>query len=61
MRGENFAFAFFNMLKSEMQHQYWVTKKTVQRRLGSKEDQCVVSSDAELDAKINLFSSISSR
>lgn len=46
------------MLKSEMQHQYWVTKKTVQRKLGSKEDECIVSSDAELDAKIELFKSI---
>lgn len=46
------------MLKSEMQHQYWVTKKTVQRKFGSKEDECIVSSDAELDAKIELFKSI---
>lgn len=41
-----------------MQHQYWVTKKTVQRKLGSKEDECIISSDAELDAKIELFKSI---
>ncbi|XP_059615953.1 islet cell autoantigen 1 [Phlebotomus argentipes] len=46
------------MLKSEMQHQYWVTKKTVQRKLGGKEDECVVSSDQELDTKIDLFKSI---
>lgn len=42
-----------------MQHQYWVTKKVVQRKLGGKEDECVVSSDAELDSKIELFKSIS--
>lgn len=48
------------MLKSEMQHQFWVTKKTVQRKLGSKEDQCVVNVDSELDLKIELFESISS-
>lgn len=47
------------MLKSEMQHQFWVTKKAFQRRLGTKEDECIVSSDAELDAKIELFKSIS--
>ena len=47
------------MLKSEMQHQFWVTKKAVQRKLGSKEDECIISSDAELDAKIELFKSIS--
>lgn len=42
-----------------MQHQYWVTKKTVLKKLGSKEDECIVSSDAELDAKLELFRSIS--
>lgn len=41
-----------------MQHQYWVTKKSVQRKLGRKEDECVISSDAELDAKLELFKSI---
>lgn len=42
-----------------MQHQFWVTKKCVLRKLGSKEDECVVSSDAELDAKLELFRSVS--
>lgn len=42
-----------------MQHQYWVTKKTVLRKFGGKEDECVISSDAELDAKLELFRSIS--
>ncbi|KAJ0178143.1 hypothetical protein K1T71_005966 [Dendrolimus kikuchii] len=42
-----------------MQHQYWVTKKTVLRKLGTKEDECIVASDAELDAKLELFRSIS--
>lgn len=42
-----------------MQHQYWVTKKSVLRKLGGKEDECVVASDAELDAKLELFRSIS--
>lgn len=46
------------MLKTEMQHQFWITKKTVQRKLGSKEDEHVISSDAELDAKIEIFKSI---
>ncbi|KAH8398764.1 hypothetical protein KR222_002971 [Zaprionus bogoriensis] len=47
------------MLKSEVQHQYWITKKVVQRKLGSKEDKHIISSDAELDAKIEVFKSIS--
>ncbi|GJQ71141.1 hypothetical protein Trydic_g1043 [Trypoxylus dichotomus] len=42
-----------------MQHQYWVTKKSVLRKLGGKEDECIVASDAELDAKLELFRSIS--
>lgn len=42
-----------------MQHQYWVTKKTVSRKFGGKEDECIIASDAELDAKLELFRSIS--
>lgn len=42
-----------------MRHQYWVTKKTVLKKLGTKEDECIVASDAELDAKLELFRSIS--
>ncbi|XP_060519250.1 islet cell autoantigen 1 [Cylas formicarius] len=41
-----------------MQQQYWVTKKSVLRKLGGKEDECIVSSDAELDAKLELFKSV---
>lgn len=41
-----------------MQHQFWVAKQTILRRLGKKEDDCVVASDAELDAKLELFLSI---
>ncbi|XP_022208210.2 islet cell autoantigen 1 [Drosophila obscura] len=47
------------MLKSEVQHQFWITKKAVQRKLGSKEDKHIISSDADLDAKIEVFKSIS--
>lgn len=43
---------------TKMQHQYWVTKQTVFRKLGKKEDECIVASDAELDAKLELFRSI---
>lgn len=41
-----------------MQQQYWLRKKAVQRRLGSKEDECIVSSDAELDSKLQIFKAI---
>lgn len=46
------------MLPNNMQHQYWVTKKSVLRKLGGKEDDCIISSDAELDAKLELFKSV---
>lgn len=47
------------MFKSDFQHQFWLTKKIVQRKLGDKEDDCVRESDARLDAKIELFRSLS--
>ena len=43
---------------NKMQHQFWVAKQTILRRIGKKEDDCVVASDAELDAKLELFLSI---
>ncbi|XP_026471723.1 islet cell autoantigen 1-like protein [Ctenocephalides felis] len=46
------------MFLMDIHHQYWVTKQTVLRKLGGKEDECIVASDAELDAKLELFRSI---
>lgn len=43
---------------TKMQHQFWVTKQALSRKLGKKEDECIVASDAELDAKLELFHSI---
>ncbi|OAD62082.1 Islet cell autoantigen 1 [Eufriesea mexicana] len=43
---------------TKMQHQFWVTKQALSRKLGKKEDDCIVASDAELDAKLELFRSI---
>ena len=36
-----------------------MTKSKVVRKLGKDEDECVVASDAELDAKLELYHSIS--
>lgn len=47
------------MFKSDFQHQFWLTKKIISRKLGDKEDECVKESDARLDAKIELFRSLS--
>lgn len=44
----------------QVQKQFWFTKSAVIRRLGKKEDEHVVASDAELDAKIELFKAIES-
>lgn len=43
---------------AKMQHQFWVTKQALSRKLGKKEDDCIIASDAELDAKLELFRSI---
>ncbi|KAG8225173.1 hypothetical protein J437_LFUL006698 [Ladona fulva] len=47
-----------NSTLTKMQHHFWVTKQTVFRKLGKKEDDCIVASDAELDAKLELFRSV---
>lgn len=43
---------------NKFQHQFWVTKQTVFRKLGKKEDEHIVASDSSLDAKLELFKSI---
>ena len=43
---------------NKMQHQFWVAKQTILRRIGKKEDECIIAADAELDAKLELFLSI---
>ena len=44
---------------NKLQYKYWVTKSKVVRKLGKDEDECVVASDGELDAKLELYNSIS--
>lgn len=43
---------------NKIQHKFWVTKQAVARKLGKDEDEHIVSSDSELDAKLTLFRSI---
>jgi hypothetical protein len=38
----------------KLQQQYWTTKQQVIKKLGKKEDEYVVMSDAELDAKLDV-------
>ncbi|KAL8183859.1 UNVERIFIED_CONTAM: Islet cell autoantigen 1-like protein [Gekko kuhli] len=39
---------------SKMQKKYWKTKQVLIKVTGKKEDEHVVASDAELDAKLEL-------
>ncbi|XP_062971950.1 islet cell autoantigen 1-like protein [Elgaria multicarinata webbii] len=43
---------------SKMQKRYWKTKQVLIKVTGKKEDEHVVASDAELDAKLEVFHSI---
>ncbi|KAM4626243.1 islet cell autoantigen 1-like protein isoform 1-T2 [Discoglossus pictus] len=45
---------------SRMQKKYWKTKQVLIKVTGKKEDEHVVASDAELDAKLTTFNSIQS-
>ncbi|CDW54602.1 Arfaptin domain containing protein [Trichuris trichiura] len=38
--------------------QYWTTRQTFRRRLGQKEDEYLVASDAELDMKVQVTKSL---
>ena len=38
----------------KMKETYWVTKQAVMKKLGKKEDEHIVASDSELDAKIEV-------
>ena len=43
---------------NKLQHKFWVTKQAVARKLGKNEDEHIIASDSELDAKLELFKSI---
>ncbi|NP_001337767.1 islet cell autoantigen 1 isoform i [Homo sapiens] len=43
---------------NKMQQKYWETKQAFIKATGKKEDEHVVASDADLDAKLELFHSI---
>jgi len=42
----------------KLQKQYWYTKQQVLKKLGKKEDEFVVASDADLDSKLELFAAV---
>ncbi|XP_059828588.1 islet cell autoantigen 1 isoform X2 [Hypanus sabinus] len=44
-----------NSVVNKMQQRYWKTKQTLIKVTGKKEDQHVIASDADLDAKLEVF------
>ncbi|KAL5005797.1 hypothetical protein ScPMuIL_016955 [Solemya velum] len=42
----------------KMKETYWTTKQAVMKKLGKKEDEHIVASDAALDAKLEVFQAI---
>jgi hypothetical protein len=44
---------------NRLQHKFWVTKQAVARKLGKDDDEGMAASDAELDAKLELFGAVS--
>lgn len=45
---------------ARMQKKFWKTKQVLIKATGKKEDECVVASDADLDAKLEFFRSVQS-
>ena len=41
----------------KMKETYWTTKQVVMRKLGKKEDDHIVASDAQLDSKLEVLTS----
>ncbi|XP_067125563.1 islet cell autoantigen 1 [Centruroides vittatus] len=41
-----------------MHEQYWATKQAIFKRLGKKNDDCIIASDSELDSKLELFQAV---
>ena len=39
---------------SKMQRQYWEAKQIFLKNVKKKEDECIVSADADLDAKLEV-------
>lgn len=42
----------------KLRSKYWTTKQMVMKKLGREEDEFVVASDADVDAKLELLSTI---
>lgn len=45
---------------SRVRQHYWTAKQAIQSKFGKKEDEHLVASDAEFDAKLAVFYSVKS-
>nr|CAB3255181.1 islet cell autoantigen 1-like [Phallusia mammillata] len=43
---------------NKLQRDFWTAKQVLRKKLGKSDDQCIVSSDSELDAKLDLFRTV---
>ncbi|KAJ8290642.1 hypothetical protein GJAV_G00015740 [Gymnothorax javanicus] len=55
---DRFALSQDSSVVNKFQQKYWKTKQTLIKVTGKKEDEHVVASDADLDAKLEVFHSI---
>jgi len=39
---------------NKLQRDYWTAKQVIRKKLGKADDQCIISSDSELDAKLDV-------
>uniref|UniRef100_A0A8C2XNS1 Islet cell autoantigen 1-like n=1 Tax=Cyclopterus lumpus TaxID=8103 RepID=A0A8C2XNS1_CYCLU len=50
--------AYDSSVMARMQKKFWKTKQVLIKATGKKEDEYVVASDADLDAKLEFFHSV---
>jgi len=43
---------------NKIQRDFWTAKQVIRKKLGKQDDDCIISSDSEIDAKLELFESI---
>ncbi|MFH4983334.1 hypothetical protein AB6A40_010043, partial [Gnathostoma spinigerum] len=57
---DRFADHFDESAMIRIRQNYWTAKQLIRTKLGKKEDDHLTASDAEFDAKVSLFTSLSS-
>uniref|UniRef100_A0A915AEK8 AH domain-containing protein n=1 Tax=Parascaris univalens TaxID=6257 RepID=A0A915AEK8_PARUN len=55
---DRFVDRFDESTLTKVRQQYWTAKQLIRSKLGKKEDEHLLASDAEFDAKLSLFRSL---